>query len=284
LRLLHLSDVPASPPDRLFRQSRTRALAAVALVLAASIGSTVLGWQRHAPLLFYLAVVFLTSLIVLQRLVTARFRPTNWMVRATGDGLYIQLRSYLNYHFPDRPTVVLIPYGAIRSARAIRGRRELPDPDSTRYQNSTTIQRFRSVRLELTGDVSPLTRALDEEIRRAVGKSRADGLRTRYHHVPVRMASPTTLELEWAVVPREDHLLALLASHGVPTDRTEATSDYSQLETLGRDEQERRLLELVERGDTIAAIRIARRLYGYDLTRAKQFVASLGGGREEPPG
>jgi hypothetical protein len=42
-----------------------------------------------------------------------------------------------------------------------------------------------------------------------------------------------------------------------------------------RAEQEARLVELAESGDMIGAVTLARRLYSYDLTAAKQFVEEL---------
>ena len=42
-------------------------------------------------------------------------------------------------------------------------------------------------------------------------------------------------------------------------------------------EREGRIIELVESGDTIAAVRLARDVYGYDLTEAKMFVDGLMG-------
>ena len=291
MQLLRFADVPTSKHDRVFRYSRGRVLVMATSAIAVSILLIALGRQQHSPLLDYIAAVLVVGLIVMQTFVTARFRPTNWLVRANDDGLFVHFRSYLNYRFPaDRPTVAFIPYGAIRSACAVRERRELPDPDSSRHPNSTTIQRSTTVHLDLTGDLDPLARAVDDEARLALGElagtpclaeaaEQRRRARTRYRHVPVRLSSARSLELEWAVAPRAATLLALLSSHGVPTDTTETTQDYAHLETLGRDEQEQRLLELVERGDTIAAIRIARQLYGWDLTRAKAFVEGLRGPR-----
>lgn len=274
VRLLRSADVPASDQDLLFLHSRARALIAAGALLAAGIASAVLGWQRHTLLLYYVAAVLLGGLVVFQGLVTARFRPTNWLVRASDDGLYVKFRSYLNYRFPtDQLTVVFIPYHAITSARVVRERRELPDYDASPRGGSVTIQRATTIVFQLKGDTTSLTSAIGDEAHRIMGR---DGPNTRYRHTPVRMSSANTLELDWTVVPRAGELMALLSSHGVPIETAEATTDYAHLETLTRDEQEKRLLDLVEQGNTIAAIQIARRLYGYGLTRAKQFVDGLG--------
>ena len=59
-------------------------------------------------------------LLIYQKVVTARFRPTNWLVRMTDGGLFIKFRSYSNLGFPDQDlTVAFIPYSDIRSARYV---------------------------------------------------------------------------------------------------------------------------------------------------------------------
>jgi ribosomal protein L7/L12 len=55
----------------------------------------------------------------------------------------------------------------------------------------------------------------------------------------------------------------------------ETSKSYANLAPLSKEEQETRLLELAESGDMIGAIAMARKLYSYDLTRAKQFVEEL---------
>ena len=58
-----------------------------------------------------------------------------------------------------------------------------------------------------------------------------------------------------------------------------ARESPESFEGLTRDEQEARLLELSETGQGMAAITLARRLYGYDLTQAKAFVDGLRNGK-----
>jgi len=60
-----------------------------------------------------------------------------------------------------------------------------------------------------------------------------------------------------------------------PVEATVAVRDYTALGALKRHEQESKLLELVESGRIMDAIRLARSLYGYDVTEAKQFVDGL---------
>jgi hypothetical protein len=106
------------------------------------------------------ATVLLFLLLTL-RWVTARFHPSNWLVRANETGLSVQYRSYLNYQLPaDEPSVVFISYGEIASARLVRERVESPD---MRRPGATQTQFLRYIELELSGDIAPLANALQRE-------------------------------------------------------------------------------------------------------------------------
>lgn len=91
------------------------------------------------------------------------------------------------------------------------------------------------------------------------------------------MASPTTLQLEWNVVPRGEVLIERLERHTTTLPPVDQERDYVALAGLSREQQERRLLELAETGQTVAAIQIARRLYAYDLSQARAFIDILRG-------
>jgi hypothetical protein len=214
----------------------------------------------------------------MRRLVLARFRASNWLLRTSDAGLFVQFRSYLNYHFPrEDPTVVFIPYHEIRSARLVRERREIPDTDS-RSGQSTSVQFRRFVELELAGDSAPLARALRAESEKLAPKE-ARGYRSIYRHSPVRLISPTRLQLEWGVVPSARVLVNALRRYTEIAAPVRESQDYAHLKGLGREEQESRLLKLVESGQTMTAIKMARALYAYDLTKARAFVEGLQRGK-----
>jgi len=278
IRLLQLADVRSSQDERVFGYSRTRALVAATLGIIACIGLSLGGYYSGSGLLYYVAAVCFVGLVVMQTFVRARFRPTNWLVRTTNAGMLVQLRSYLNYRFStDDLTVAFLPYERMRLARAVRERRVIPERDrSARGIDAVTEVRRTVIDLELTGDLTALSRAIDEEIQRCFGNGPIRP-RTRYGHVPVRMKSTTVMQIEWKATPRADVLLEILNAHGISTSTSQETIDERGLASVDRTEQEKRLLQLVEAGHKIAAIDIARRLYGYDLTEAKAFVEGLAG-------
>src|ERR1700730_2410999 len=128
MRLLRPSEVDIGPSDRVFRHARLRALI---LWLAAFCGDAVMvfyalaGKWKPGYILGRAALLFL---LLFLRFVTARFHPSNWLVRANETGLFVQYRSYLNYQLPaDEPSVVFISYGEIAAARLIRERVQTPD-------------------------------------------------------------------------------------------------------------------------------------------------------------
>jgi hypothetical protein len=273
LRVLRLADTPAAR-GQIFRYPRGRAIGAAAAIVCAAVALAVLRWPNPV-LASYVAGVLVLSLMILQTFVLARFRSSNWLVQANETGLHVRFRSYLNHRFAaDDPTVVFIPYRAIRSARLVRGTRTIPDSDSP---SGLTTKPARLVELELSGDVTPLAQALAAERARCGPDWRQHGGRSaRYQHHPVRLLSPATLQLEWEVAPSRETLLDLLRPHATiepEADRTQESLD--DLKALTRDKQEARLRELAETGQDLAAITLTRRLYGYDLTQATAFVDSL---------
>jgi len=277
--LMRLTDVPINQRDRVFYYSRLRALAGAMILSAVTVAAFVFGWHTGLWLSYYVAAVGAMCLLLLQKLVTARFRASNWLVRMTDNGLFVNFRSYLNHHFPDQDvTIVFLPYSEIRSARLLKERQEIPDRD-TRNRSATTMRTRRLLEIDLAGDSAQFADALAQERARVFAKLApgAGKPSTRYQHFPVQLASPTRLRIEWGVVPGAHTLLDALTRHTLVQPAAEAFKNYANLEGLSRNEQEARLLELAETGDMIGAIVLARKLYSYDLATAKVFVESLAG-------
>src|SRR5262245_51728832 len=195
MQILPAADVPVTERDRVFRASRGRAIVFVLLLAGLATMLAWLGWRRGSALSLYLLGALVFWALILGRLVLARFRPSNWLVRVGDGGLYIQFRAFLNHHFPaDDPTVVFVAFGEIRSARLVRHRRVVPSHDTDSPRGGRTEIRRREVELELGVDSGALARALaDEAARQAPRQRRAYGWSAiKYRHEPVRLAAPTT--------------------------------------------------------------------------------------------
>jgi hypothetical protein len=276
MELMRLADVPLDRRDLVFCYSPVRAVTGAAILTALAAGALMFGRLKGVWLANYTAAVAVICLIIFHKLITAHFQPSNWLLRMTDHGLFIQFRSYLNHHFSDEDlTVVFLPYSELRSARSAKERQEHPDPEENRRE--TTVRTRRLVELELAGDASPLAKALARERERLFAKSviGTGRISTRYQHLPVKLVSAQLLRIEWGVVPSAQTLLDALTRHTLVRDSTAISKDFVNLGKLGKEEQEARLVELAESGDMIGAVTLARQLYSYDLTTAKQFVEEL---------
>lgn len=273
MRLLRLSDVETSLGDLVFYYSRVRALVFAFVALGASGGLLLRAASAHWNAGYYLTAVLLLFVLLLKRFVTARFRPSNWLVRMNDTGLFIQFRSYLNYHMPAEDlTVVFLSYIEIRSARLVRERTRVSD---SRGRTATQIRHY--IELELSGDMPPLAKALQAELaEKAPSEKRWYGSSsTLYEDHPVRISSPPFLQLRWQVVPRAQKFLDVLRPYTTIANPVSTSEDFAHLQALSREEQEKRLRELKERGESVAAINMARKIYGCGLEQARSIVENL---------
>lgn len=271
MKLVRLADVPHGRLDHVFRNSRAAAVVAAASAIVVSGVLIGVGLRTGSGLAYYLAGALLLGLLVLRRLVLARFRPSNWLVRMTGEGLFIQFRSYLNHRLgANDQTVVFIPYREIRSARKVREHLEVPyrDLDQPLSERTSEVRRTL-VEFELTGDCGPLADALSKEHARRPARG------ALYKHYPVRLTVPPVLQVEWRVVPGVDDFLEAMRPHVIVAQPLAETTDYTDLQGMTLAEQKRHLRALVEAGHAVDAVHIARKLFSGDLAQARAFVEGL---------
>lgn len=271
MQLMRLAEVPFDSGHRVFRHSPGKAVFVVVCVVAAIAGLLIIGRYQDSVLAYYIAGVLLISTLVMHKLILARFRPSNWLVRMGNAGLFLQFRSYLNYHFSEADqTVVFIPYHETRSASLVDERIEVPYRDLDRpLSEKSTERRRRLVEIELSGDTAPLARAISAE------RARRPPNATLYKDYPVRMSSPTRVQVEWSITPRAEVFLDAMRRHTSITTPVDKRRDFGRLAGLARHEQEAQLQELIDAGQTIDAIYIARKLYSYDLPQARDYIENL---------
>jgi hypothetical protein len=278
MHLLRLCEVESGPNDRVFHHPRMRALLAwLAVFCAVTVMFLYALAGDWKPGYFFGALMLLPLLLTL-RIVTARFRPSNWLVRANETGLSVQYRSYLNYQLPvDKPSAVFISYGEIASARLVRERVLMPDMSS---EGATERQILRYIELELSGDTAPLANALHLEWtekapmeRRWYGRSS-----TLYADYPVTITTPPFLRIRWNVVPRASKFLDYLRPYTTIAGPISLTKSFIHLQSLGLEEQRKHLRDLARRGEAFTAIHIARQLYGCSLREAEEMLERLADG------
>jgi hypothetical protein len=194
-------------------------------------------------------------------------------VRDTGDGLLIKFRSYLNYHLPEtHPTIVFLAYSEVRSARMVRERTKVTDARGGR-----SVQSVRLVEFNLACDPAALVHALEAE-RAQEGPAEKHWYGTTatvYRHYPVRLVTPSFLQVEWAVVPGCASFLRAMSAYVKVEPPTVISDDFTNLEALTQPEQEACLRRLEEKGQRVTAIYSVRRLYGCSLSEAVDFLDGL---------
>jgi hypothetical protein len=275
MRVLRLQDVEIGNSDRVFRHSRLRALIVWLAGFAAATAFLFHAYTKKWPPGYFFGSFLLLFLLLTFRMVTARFHPSNWLVRMNDAGIYLQYRSYLNYELSaDDPSVVFLSLGEIASARLIK--EKVTTPDAMKPGASQT-QYLRYIELELSRDTAPLAEALQAEHgEQAPLKKRWYGTSsTFYQDYPVTLTAPTFLRIHWDVVPGARRFLAALRPYTVIADPISLTQDFTHLKSLSREDQQKQLRELAARGQTIAATYAAHKLYGGSLGEAKQMVDSL---------
>lgn len=274
IRLMRAADVPETPRDRLYRASRARAVIAVLVCLG--LCALILYRRWPAPRVsYFISAAIILLLLALNRFVTARFHPANWLVRIGDEGLFLHLRSYLNDHLPaEDPTVAFVAFSDIRSARLLRERVETRNAD-----NSAQYQYVRYVEFELAVDPAPLVNAIATECgRSAVPEKRWYGTSsTLYRDYPVLMQSPPFLRVKWEAVPSATSFLEAIRQRVPIAEPIKLRDDLANLQNLGRQQQDEQLRRLDQRGDTMTAVYMARKLYSFDLTAAVNYVNALRG-------
>ena len=237
MQLLRERDVPANEHDRVFRYSRINASIAYAAFFGGTIALFAMGVRKRLVVLPLFALVIAALLYLTKRFLVARFRPSNWLVRATESGVYVKFRSYLNYHFSaDDLTVAFVPYREITAARVARETVEKLDLaqrlEGSRINRASSYQQRKTAELELSCDTSALAAALLEEGARPGPREKRwyGSTSMRANHQPVRLENGRRLRIVWECVPRIAKFFTRLSSHV----RVEASVTREFVEPPGR--------------------------------------------------
>ena len=275
MRLLRLKDVEIGPNDRVFRHARLRALIVWVAAFTATSVLFARAFTTKWPPGYIFGSFLLLFLLLTLRMITARFHPSNWLVRLSQTGIYLQYRSYLNYTLPgDDPSVVFLSLGEIASARLVKERLETPD---AMKPGATQTQFLRYVELEVTGETASLAKALQAEREESAPQEKHwyGTSSTLYRDYPVSLETSRFLRIHWDVAPGPRKFLDALSPYTVIADTVSVTQDFTHLKSRSREDQQRQLRELSARGQTITAVYAARKIYGCSLAEAKQMVDSL---------
>ncbi|MSP81408.1 MAG: hypothetical protein EXQ94_00370 [Alphaproteobacteria bacterium] len=230
----------------------------------------------------FTAVTWLSGgcVLLIGRVFHATYRatrlPSNWLLRTAPEGIYVKVRSFLNHRLPaENACVALIPKGAVTWVRSHRARRW-----RTAEAASETEQIVRNLlEINLAGvDLGPLRAMLEAERNRWVPGRRSG--RSRFGHAPVRVVETDIVQIEWRGTSSRTMPKLKVALERLGASYRVAPAIESEIGRPSRGlgpEHEAQLTEHVERGEQIAAMTLARKLYGLDATEAKQKIDELSG-------
>lgn len=271
----HLPTNMGEPAGVCCRQSPLVGAVGGLVVAAAFVGAAVLCQQSGFHWLVWGGCAALAAVIVplLAWDVVAKFRAGNWLVRIAPDGLWINLRSYLNVHLPEAATVVHLPNEEI--VRAQRHTQTWSTPGA-RGGTGATLWWRESLELQLApGDAEAIRRALAEERGR---KSGTAGFTIKGRQQSVTVPREGVVRIAWRghghhVTPGLARALEELGRHVEVAEPTRADRpDWRQLSDAELDEL---VAQLVGDGDTLEATELLVRRRGISTTEAQQTVDEL---------
>jgi len=279
MRLFSPDQMPSVIQGRACRQSRLVSVVG-AVVMALMLLGVPLFILSKAELAGWIWILVLVPVFLiawgLSRLATKAFADENWLLRIAPEGLWINLRSYLNREFAPARTVLFLPYVEIQHARRHSVKR------AERSGSRTAIWTDHYLEIELREPaIAELSTEIAEERRRVVESAHLGGLvtsRGRHHHVPVTLPADDRLRIQWRgrqdfVVPGLKRVLRELAAEVTVLEATVESAENPS--ALSAEQVDRLILERVEAGDTFGATKLLRDERAYSLRDAKKFVDEL---------
>src|SRR5262245_50049890 len=118
MKLCTPDEMPGMIPGRICRQSRLMSVAgAIAMSVMVTGFPLFFLWKTEPSPWIWIPAVLALGLFVYAILGWAvrSLRSDNWLMRIAPDGLWINLRSYLNQDFAPAATVAFIQYSEIAS-------------------------------------------------------------------------------------------------------------------------------------------------------------------------
>ncbi len=263
-------EVPEPPGVEAYQETDWTALAmalllliaaGVSLILPLGLNGWTLAWWFFFPGLlagFELLIAWLAWLSF-----QASRAPWGWRLRWNGEGLYLRFRSPLNHRFPaDTPAVFFLPRRAVAWLRAHREQMTSPDPEGG---SNPWKQGWLEVALKQV-ECAPIRAALAKESQLRGPKG------GRHNDAPVVLVTDDLLRLK---LRRPERVAALLARFYPVTLPTK--TETPEFHDLSDEEKAAQVQCLARAGQSIAAIKAARDLYGIGVTEAKLMVDGLAG-------
>ena len=285
MKLLSIQDVPAGDVERTFGHRPWGALIMLAIVLGGpmaaawalvgeitSLASKTAWWIWVIASPFAL-IVFLLWLIIVSagwQAVKACFRRSNWVMKLTFGGPYLQIRSYLNHHFPnDVPTVLYLRWADITAAQ----KSLVPSPTRDSDGIPTTYNK-PFLDLHLKHDVpEAIKQAIAAEASRQPPTKH--GTSMKFYDVPVQVPGPSVVRVEWRgrkMLKALRPLVTILPKRRVIPGYDDAPARRTH--TPSADRHKKQIVKLIQQVDRAAAIRAAQDPGDTQSSEADSFVSN----------
>jgi hypothetical protein len=277
MRFYKLDEVLIGRDDVVFKESPifNALIALVAFGIAiAAIGCGIMQWPRNIGHVFpYVFGGFfaLFGLIPFANF-RASLRPSNWLLRLQLSGFIAKYRGYENWKLPaDTLQAVGFEYGEIAWAKLVKETRTTPNTDG-----KAGFQRSWLTFIAL-GLANPDTTELEANLRAERGIQPSGRMIVMDYPVQVRPGG--VVEINWGsgIRPSATKALAALGQRVKILETEHRITDLTHHAGANPEEEKAKILYLAQSGDHFAAVRLARQVYGYDLTQATQFVNTLTG-------
>jgi hypothetical protein len=201
--------------------------------------------------------------------------PHGWVLREDGS-LFINLRSHLNTNFdPETASVVVLRPDQVKALRTVREKGiRTHVADGVVHENPI---RREYLDIFFCGDAEAVAKALTEErARRGKGVTGT----SRHNHTSVLLRPDGALRIAFRdetnrLRPGLRAVCEALAGRYPIAE--ELHTEQARLRHMDEAAAESRLIEMLERGERVQAIKLAQKLYKLNTTDAVHFVDELGG-------
>ncbi len=279
--LLHsLNEVNLTGDYRRFKQSAIANLIFLLLILAIVIGSGWFLWQKNTPgfgmiIISICILIFSCFIWVIFNNFRKSLAETNWLLAIGLSSVYVKFRSYLNSDLPaNDKQIVSFSCSEIKSVNITKQR---IIAYSSGNSTSTSFHTFLDINFARP-DLTQLKDQIKEERKKRI-KTRHGSFKN--NHYPVAVVDEDTVRIEWRsptdiVVPGIKKVLDAFREYNV----TVAPTIKEVIDTTGRDKKDKakaedNIIKLAERGNIMAATKLARKTYKMKLADAREFVEGL---------
>ena len=284
MKFYKLDDIVAQSGDRVFKVSPVGKGIALVVLAALGLGSLGLavagGWHSGsgdrddvnlpAPLFYLLAGVILIFGLFAWQAFRASLQPSNWLLRCTASGVIIHFRSYLNWRFPPGDVAAVgFDYGEIAWARTVKEKRIMPGHGQNAGKDTAHLT-YLDLGLAPT-DTTELEALIAKEHRRV-----PDGVITSCDY-PVSVRPGGLVELRWGggLSPGVAQAIQCLGQRVRLLAADARAVDLSHDRRLRPEQEQGKILEPLNSGDEMGALKLTQEIFGYNPTQAQEYVDKL---------